>query len=659
MGGLRRRRMALITTGLFGGAGDSTAPTVTLTVGAQNSAGVVACSAEFSEDVKNFVDTDISVTNGTAGTFVTVDAAHYTWNVTPTVSGTVGIQIPAGCCTDLSGKLNTASDLEEYEALIWLLLDTFGTDLTAGNVNGTLSDSGHTRTVTDTGNTMAIASGELKITAVSGIVDPYFRYATPWARVAGRMLRMKLYATNITVNRYIAGFSTTLSNPVVPNYLGVTGFSNGVQNVANASLSSGTQVAPFTHSTPFEAEVILRSTGFFLLLNGKLRWIGRSDTTTPLYVGVEGVNTLISCDLRADNLGVIDLDTTDPTQFPTPTLSDSFALPVAADASGNSRNGTYVNVGLDGAEGIGDGGVAASFRVGSPVINTYSASLAGAFNGAAGTILIWVKVKDAGVWTDGASRYIVHFVADGNNFIYFRKSSASNSLQFYYSAGSTVKSTIKNAVSTTDWMCLAITWDKAGDTAQAYYNGSPEGAAITGLGTWVGSLGSTSTLFGASSLTGTASLPGALAHAAVWTKALTPAEIAAIYAAPATQQATVLATQSANLIQYLPLNERYTSDGLAHVETGAGDGVTYAANANNWYASANKLYIVPQPGPELLTNGDFAAWTGDDPDGWTIGGEVGSDPMVTQVDPGGGAGTGAAKFLSHCNERPATTNTKP
>lgn len=51
-------------------------------------------------------------------------------------------------------------------------------------------------------------------------------------------------------------------------------------------------------------------------------------------------------------------------------------------------------------------------------------------------------------------------------------------------------------------------------------------------------------------------------------------------------------------------------------------------------------------GPELLTNGDFSAWTGDNPDGWTVGGEAGSDPMVTQVAPGGGAGTGAARFYA-------------
>lgn len=51
-------------------------------------------------------------------------------------------------------------------------------------------------------------------------------------------------------------------------------------------------------------------------------------------------------------------------------------------------------------------------------------------------------------------------------------------------------------------------------------------------------------------------------------------------------------------------------------------------------------------GSELLTNGDFSAWTGDNPDGWTVVGESGSDPMVTQVASGGGAGTGSARIYS-------------
>jgi hypothetical protein len=41
-----------------------------------------------------------------------------------------------------------------------------------------------------------------------------------------------------------------------------------------------------------------------------------------------------------------------------------------------------------------------------------------------------------------------------------------------------------------------------------------------------------------------------------------------------------------------------------------------------------------QVGQEMVTNGNFADWTGDDPDDWTVTGEVASDPMVTEVATG-------------------------
>lgn len=42
--------------------------------------------------------------------------------------------------------------------------------------------------------------------------------------------------------------------------------------------------------------------------------------------------------------------------------------------------------------------------------------------------------------------------------------------------------------------------------------------------------------------------------------------------------------------------------------------------------------------PELVMNGDFALWTADNPDGWTVGGENGSN-FVTEV-------AGGSRFVS-------------
>ena len=54
-------------------------------------------------------------------------------------------------------------------------------------------------------------------------------------------------------------------------------------------------------------------------------------------------------------------------------------------------------------------------------------------------------------------------------------------------------------------------------------------------------------------------------------------------------------------------------------------------------------------GPELVTNGNFSAWTGDDPNGWTVVGEVGADPEVSEVGSNeghGGTSTGSCNIYT-------------
>jgi hypothetical protein len=54
-------------------------------------------------------------------------------------------------------------------------------------------------------------------------------------------------------------------------------------------------------------------------------------------------------------------------------------------------------------------------------------------------------------------------------------------------------------------------------------------------------------------------------------------------------------------------------------------------------------------GSELVVNGDFANWTGDNPNNWDVIGEVGADPEVSEVGAGqghGGGGNGLANLFS-------------
>lgn len=91
------------------------------------------------------------------------------------------------------------------------------------------------------------------------------------------------------------------------------------------------------------------------------------------------------------------------------------------------------------------------------------------------------------------------------------------------------------------------------------------------------------------------------------------------------------------------------ADGKGHGEAdGYGAGHTWGI-LTGWTASGGKAMAGPTPGAEVLTNGNFAAWTGDNPDGWTVTGEVAADPMVNEVGTGqghGGAGTGFANLYS-------------
>lgn len=55
---------------------------------------------------------------------------------------------------------------------------------------------------------------------------------------------------------------------------------------------------------------------------------------------------------------------------------------------------------------------------------------------------------------------------------------------------------------------------------------------------------------------------------------------------------------------------------------------------------------------ELVSNGTFDNWSEDDPDGWTVSLEDGSDPMVNEVgtgEPNGGAGTGYCNIYTSDN----------
>ncbi len=92
---------------------DTVAPTVLLATETPNPTnGLIAVTAEFSENVIGFAIGDIDVTGGLAQDYVSLDGNSYTFNVDPTNSPaqTVTVEIPAGSAFDTVGYGNDISN---------------------------------------------------------------------------------------------------------------------------------------------------------------------------------------------------------------------------------------------------------------------------------------------------------------------------------------------------------------------------------------------------------------------------------------------------------------------------------------------------------------------------------------------------------------------
>ena len=199
---------------------------------------------------------------------------------------------------------------------------------------------------------------------------------------------------------------------------------------------------------------------------------------------------------------------------------------VANDISGNGYHGAYTGVDLA-QPGIGDGRTAPYFDGANDYTNVYSAGLAAAFNGAEGTLLVWARVADAGVWTDGASRYMMNLYVNASNRIHIVKSSSNNLVAMLYRANGTSQQHSFSAF-TLSWLALALTWSAADDEVCGYANGVAAGVPLSGLGAWAGVLSASTTVIGAYSTTPTGVYLGWLGHAALWNRALTPTEVAEV-----------------------------------------------------------------------------------------------------------------------------------
>lgn len=194
----------------------------------------------------------------------------------------------------------------------------------------------------------------------------------------------------------------------------------------------------------------------------------------------------------------------------------------ATDSSGNAYHGAYTNA-VPGGTGMGDSNTGATFDGTGDSIDIHA--MAGAFNGNAGSLVVWGKTS---AWGDSALRALVSISTGGagTNQVWIMKSAALNTLTFQRSdSNDDVVITSSALAGSTAYFCAGLTWSVAANAMKAYINGVQVGATATGLVSAVGTPTATTTTIGASNTSGADSWSGSLAHVAIFDRALSGAEV--------------------------------------------------------------------------------------------------------------------------------------
>lgn len=171
--------------------------------------------------------------------------------------------------------------------LTWLLNDNFTTALAAGDVDGTLSDSGHVRTVvTDSGSKLSLSGGDAVFDTGAGTGDPTLGHVLTFTRQHGLVLFGK--HTN-PIDAISVGFGwATRTNPTdIAHFEGVVGWSSAhALQIFNPTISLGS----LTKGTYYNIALQQRINGYAVLIKGgtqypncTLVYISNSGSTATLH----------------------------------------------------------------------------------------------------------------------------------------------------------------------------------------------------------------------------------------------------------------------------------------------------------------------------------------------------------------------------------------
>lgn len=194
----------------------------------------------------------------------------------------------------------------------------------------------------------------------------------------------------------------------------------------------------------------------------------------------------------------------------------------------SAQNGTY-NSDVSTwpvADGIGDGNTAPGFDGANDYVNVNTVTLEGLWNagGAECSILIWAKVFNVGVWTDGNYHGCYRFRRNVSNYAFAQKTNVNNQFQFSWAGGGTAEVNNEAGMTTVDWQCLVMTRSETADEVKYYRNGGLLATDNT-IGVWASATPWENQVIGAVTVLPNAPWHGWLAHCAVWMRALSLPEI--------------------------------------------------------------------------------------------------------------------------------------
>jgi len=161
-------------------------------------------------------------------------------------------------------------------------------------------------------------------------------------------------------------------------------------------------------------------------------------------------------------------------------------------------------------------------------VNIYSAALDAAFDEDEGSVLIWWRVANAGVWTDGLVRNVVCLSWGGfTEYSKIDKIALANTYQLNHRTnGANHARNITK--SDTGWMCTILTWSAAANQTRFFDDGVEDLPAVACAAAVAAGLDNDRTLLGARLTTPLDPYHGWLAHCAIWDRPLTPAEVLAL-----------------------------------------------------------------------------------------------------------------------------------